>query len=169
MRTTLFPAGILCLLLALCPAVHAGIYTQATSGMYTPSAHGMYTGSHGMYAHTNTGSFAGNHSYGSMQGSTYSFHVAASNLTGEALNDCAPLAPQPTPAMSGTYSAPAHDPLTYRPRRVISDDDKDDPTLKPQDELGDPSLQPIGEVPVLLLILLATLVTYLRVRKLRMA
>lgn len=53
-----------------------------------------------------------------------------------------------------------------RPRRVIQDGDGE---FKPSDELGDPSLQPIGEVPVLLLILLATLVTYLRVRKIRMA
>lgn len=53
-----------------------------------------------------------------------------------------------------------------RPRRVIQDGDE---PLKPSDELGDPSLQPIGEVPVLLLILLAALVTYLRVRKIRMA
>lgn len=55
-----------------------------------------------------------------------------------------------------------------RPRRVIQPGD-DDPELKPGDELGDPSLQPIGEVPVLLLIILAAMVTYLRARKLKAA
>ncbi len=53
-----------------------------------------------------------------------------------------------------------------RPRRVIQDGDE---PFKPSDELGDPSLQPIGEVPVLLLILLAALVTFFRTRKLQAA
>ena len=40
---------------------------------------------------------------------------------------------------------------------------------RPGYDQGDPFHTPIGDVPLLLLILLATLVTYLRVRKLRMA
>ena len=160
MRTALFTAGILCLLLALCPAVNAGIYTKATNGMYSQSGQGIYTASRGMSATSS--------SYGSMQGSSYSFHVAASNLTGEALNDNAPLAQQPTPSMSGTYSAPAHDPLTYRPRRVIADEDRDEGLL-PTETLEDPGIVPIGEVPVLLLVFCAAIVTFLRIRKRQVA
>ena len=50
------------------------------------------------------------------------------------------------------------------PRRVISDGDED---LHPEYELNDPSLAPVGEVPLALLILLAAMVTYLRARKIK--
>lgn len=52
------------------------------------------------------------------------------------------------------------------PRRVIGTGDED---LKPGYDLTDPSLMPVGDVPVMLLIVFAAMATYLRYRKLKAA
>lgn len=58
-----------------------------------------------------------------------------------------------------------------RPRRVIIDDDPDYGTDydTPGYDPNDPFFTPVGDVPVLLLILLAALVTFFRARKLQAA
>ena len=102
------------------------------------------------------------HRYGTMQGSSYSIPLAAATLKGETVENCGTLATPPTATMySSSSNGNGSHPLNYNPRRSIQPGDEE---YHPNDELDDPSLTPIGDMPIAWMAFLAALVAFFRYR-----